>query len=384
MINLTDYSSKRVLLQGNEACALGAVAAGLKFYAGYPITPSTEIMEFMAGYLPQRGGTFIQMEDEIASIGAVLGASLTGVKAMTATSGPGFSLMQEAIGYGVMAEIPAVIVNVQRLGPSTGAPTSSAQGDMMQARRGSHGDYELIVLSPGTVGECFTLTIKAFNFAEKFRVPVILLMEEVVGHLREVVLMPDTRDIEIINRPVPDRMQGSYYPYTHTSGGVPPMAPLGKGHRFHITGLFHDESGFPLSDNRKETDKLQRRLRDKILGSAAEICLYREWNAESPEDLIITWGSPVRSALVAIEEAAKTGIEGGILALQTIWPFPEELIRKYTKNKKRIIVPEHNFSQLGDEIMKCICPPTELIRVNKVDGGVIGPEDILAYLVLNH
>ncbi len=369
------------LMQGNEACAEAAIASGLEFYAGYPITPSTEIMEILARRLPNTGGTFIQMEDEIASLAAVLGASLSGVKSMTATSGPGFSLMQENIGFGVIAEIPAVIVNVQRLGPSTGGPTKTAQGDIMQAKWGGHGDYDIIALSPSNVEECYTLTIAAFNFAEQFRVPVILLLEEVIGHLRESVVLPEKDTINIINRKSsPEAAPRNYQPYEASINEVPVIANFGEGYRYHVTGLVHDKTGFPATENHQEVEKLRLRLREKIVSHQEEITMFKEWETEDADSLIITYGSAERSALAALRDARIEGSKVGLLSLKTIWPFPHSLVHNKCENKKYIMVPEHNFGQIAGEVSKNIDAPTKVIPICHVDGTMIKPEYIKAYI----
>lgn len=369
------------LIQGNEACAEAALDVGVKFFAGYPITPSTEIMEKMAYSLPPAKGIFIQMEDEIASISAVLGASLTGVKAMTATSGPGFSLMQENIGFGIMAEIPAVIVNVQRLGPSTGAPTATAQGDVMQAKRGSHGDYEIIALAPSTVEECYYLTVSAFNYSEKFRLPVIILLEEVIGHLRESVTLPEKNKINIIKREEPSGIAPEeYLPYKAEKNGSPHMAKYGSGYRFHVTGLFHDETGFPVTGNPAEIEKLQMRLRNKLLNNLEEIIIYKEYHTHDADILIIAYGSSVRSSLAALQELRKEGKKVGLMALKTIWPFPCNLIKEMCRDKDRVFVPEHNFGQIAGEVIRCSDSPEKVTSVTQVDGTMIKPEKIAALI----
>lgn len=368
------------LMQGNEACAEGALFAGLTFYAGYPITPSTEIGELLAARLPLKGGKFIQMEDEIGSMAAVLGASLAGSKAMTATSGPGFSLMQENIGYGIMAEIPAVIVNVQRLGPSTGAPTLTSQGDVMQSRWGTHGDHEIIVLSPATVEECYTLTISAFNYAERFRTPVILLLEEVIGHLRETVSLPDESTLSVLEREKPAAGIQEYMPYAAGKARPALLAPFGEGYRFHVTGLFHDVDGFPVAGNHALIENLQVRLKEKILAFQDEITLYRTWYTDDAEILIIAYGSSERSSLFALKKARLEGIKAGLLSLKTLWPFPAELVEKLSLGKKYVLVPEHNFGQIAREVSGCVTTPTRVLPVNQVDGTMIKPEKILTHL----
>nr|MBP7913342.1 2-oxoacid:acceptor oxidoreductase subunit alpha [Proteocatella sp.] len=318
-------SKKVVLMQGNEACVHGALYAGMEFFAGYPITPSTEIAEVSSELLPRIGGRFIQMEDEIAGIAACIGGAIAGKKSMTATSGPGFSLKQENIGYACIAEIPCVIVNVQRSGPSTGLPTSPAQGDYMQAKWGTHGDHPVIALSPTTVRETFELTVKAFNFAEKFRTPVILLMDEVVGHLRENMEVPEPGELEVIDRKRPDCPPEEYRAYAMTEDLVPPMADFGKGYRYNITGLFHDETGFP-TNNTEVAGKQLDRIMKKVENNFDEINIYEEYMLEDAQYAFITFGGMARSVKEAIRTLRKEGIRIGAFIPKTVWPFPEKQI----------------------------------------------------------
>jgi 2-oxoglutarate/2-oxoacid ferredoxin oxidoreductase subunit alpha len=363
------------LMQGNEACTIGALVAGLEFYGGYPITPSTEIAELCSEELPKLGGKFIQMEDEIGSIAAIIGASLTGKKAMTATSGPGFSLMQESIGYAAETEIPIVIINAQRMGPSTGMPTSPAQGDVMQARWGTHGDHPVIVLTPGNVMECFDLTVRAFNFAEKYRVPVIVLLDEVIAHMREKVILPEWKDVEVIDRARP-AAPGGYKPYeADPDGGVPLMAPFGEGYRWHVTGLFHDETGFP-SGKADVADNLLRRINRKIEKNESDI---RDYVAESVDDcdiLVVSFGSSAMSSLAAVRHARKEGVKAGLLRLKTIWPFPEEVMRRLAVSVKAVLVPEMNLGQLALEVERCVGGKAPIMRVSKVNGDLFRPDEI--------
>lgn len=363
------------LLQGNQACALGAIAAGVKFFAGYPITPSTEIAEILAELLPRHGGKFIQMEDEIASMGAVCGASLTGAKAITATSGPGFSLKQELIGYAAMAEIPAVIVNVQRMGPSTGKPTSPAQGDVMQARWGTHGDRGVIALSPGSVRETFDITVKAFNFAEKFRTPVVILLDEVIGHMRETVELPAAGEFEVIDRKRPAGAPEEYQAYKPDTDGVPPMADFGEGYYYHVTGLVHNYSGLPASANPLTTELVDR-LHTKITRAQDEITMYTEDYTDDADVLVITYGGSSRAAIAAVKEARAKGVKAGMLKLITIWPFPAAVIEAAGKKAKKVIVPELNYGQLVGEIERYI-PRDKVVAVNRYDGELFRPEEIL-------
>lgn len=367
---------KAQLLQGNQACALGALAAGVRFYAGYPITPSTEIAEFMAEMLPKVGGKFIQMEDEIAGIGAVIGAALTGIKTLTATSGPGFSLKQEHIGFAAMAEIPCVVVNVQRMGPSTGGPTFPAQGDVMQARWGTHGDHPVITLAPASVLEAYTLTINALNFAEKFRVPVILLLDEVIGHLREKVVLPTLNELEIIDRKRPAVSPKDYQPYATDESGIPAMADFGKGYHWHVTGLNHDQAGNPTGKTQIIEQQLTRLLH-KLEPYCDEITLYQTWETDDAEYLLISYGCSARSSLEAIEILRKQGIKTGLLQLQTIWPFPEQVIREFTAHKKGVFVPEMNAGQLRLEVERTMYNKELLQGINKINGELITPAEIV-------
>ncbi|HOE56081.1 MAG TPA: 2-oxoacid:acceptor oxidoreductase subunit alpha [Bacillota bacterium] len=368
--------SKVRLMQGNEACVEGAIIAGMKFYAGYPITPSTEIAELSAERLPLTGGKFIQMEDEIGGMAAVIGASLTGVKSMTATSGPGFSLKQENIGYAAIAEIPCVIVDVQRGGPSTGMPTSPAQGDVMQARWGTHGDHPIIALTPSSVRETFDLTIKAFNMAEKYRTPVILLMDEVIGHMREKVQLPDPSEIEIVDRKRPGCCE-EYFPYRPEEDLVPPMADFGTGYRYHVTGLVHDETGFP-SNNTDDVDKLIRRLSNKIEMHKKDILLWEEEYTEDAEILILAYGCVARSAKSALKTLRKRGIKVGMYRPITIWPFPGERLRELAGKVKAIVVPEMNLGQLVLEVERICNNITRIERLNKVNCEIIYPDEIIS------
>ncbi|MDK2901501.1 2-oxoglutarate oxidoreductase subunit KorA [Koleobacter methoxysyntrophicus] len=365
------------LMQGNEACVEGAIAAGMRFYAGYPITPSTEIAELCAEKLPLVGGKFIQMEDEIASMAAIIGASLTGVKAMTATSGPGFSLKQENIGFAALTEVPCVIVNVQRGGPSTGLPTSPAQGDVMQARWGTHGDHPVIVLSPSSVEETYYVTVKAFNFAEKYRVPVIVLMDEVIGHMRERVKLPDLSELEVVDRVKPEPGKKDYYPYeVDSDDGVPPMASYGEGYRFHVTGLIHDKTGFPTRDP-QITDRLIRRLINKIECNKYDIIEYKEESLDDAEIIVLSYGSTARSAQRAVRMAREEGIKAGWVQTVTIWPFPSEVVDKVCGKARTIIVPEMNLGQLVLEVERVAAGRLKIEKVNRVDGEMITPDEVL-------
>lgn len=364
------------LMQGNEACTEAALVAGCSFYAGYPITPSTEIAELMAERLPIYGGRFIQMEDEIASMAAIIGASLTGAKSLTATSGPGFSLKQENIGYASLTEVPVVIVNVQRVGPSTGMATSPAQGDVMQARWGTHGDHPIVVLAPSSVQETYEVTIEAFNIAEELRVPVILLLDEVIGHMREKIVIPDRDSLKITNRKKTDARPEDFLPYKADEDGVPPMADFGTGYRTHVTGLFHDETGFPTGDPKK-ADALLRRLHEKLDKAKDRITLVEEIETEDADIVLFAYGSSARPALSALRQARALGIKVGLIKPITIWPFPEEVVDRVAKKAKTIIVPEMNLGQLIREVERASRGQADVIGLNRVDGELFKPEEIL-------
>jgi 2-oxoglutarate ferredoxin oxidoreductase subunit alpha len=368
------------LLQGNEACVHGALLAGVTFFGGYPITPSTEIAELMARELPLRGGVFVQMEDEAASMGAVVGASLTGAKAMTATSGPGFSLKQENIGFASFTEIPCVIVNVMRAGPSTGLPTSVAQGDIMQARWGTHGDHPIIVLTPWSVQETLHLTITAFNFSEKYRTPVILLTDEVIGHMREKVSLPDKSQIRIVDRKRPDVPRHAYQPFDMTADHVPPLADFGTGYRYHVTGLTHDQWGFPTS-RADETHALLKRLKDKIETNRHEICMSEEYKCEDAEHVLVAVGCAARSCMAAVGMARERGIKVGLIRPVTIWPFPKRLILHRATTAKRIVVVELNQGQMVFEVERIVAGKTTVESLTRYDGELIAPDEIIDYLL---
>jgi len=368
--------TKGKLMQGNEACAQGAIVAGARFFAGYPISPATEIAEYLAEYLPQYGGKYIQMEDEIASLGAVIGASIAGVKALTATSGPGFSLMQENLGFASMTETPCVIVNVQRGGPSTGMPTAPAQGDIMQTRWGTHGDHPIIVLMPSSVLETFTLTITAFNLAEKFRVPVILLMDEVIAHMRENVLLPVVEEIQIRDRNRPNIPPEDYRPFEADEKGIPTVANFGEGYRFHITGLAHDRQGFPCN-NPLVLNKLLHRLQGKIEKNKKEITYYELTMMEDAEIFIIACGAVARSAAQAVKLARHKGIALGLFKLITIWPFPDEILNELTNNAKKVVVVEMNMGQLTGEVKRSIGHKVQVEGLCLVHGELITPQEII-------
>ncbi len=363
-------------VQGNEACVEAALYAGLDFFAGYPITPSTEIAELLSSRLPENGGKFIQMEDEIASICAIIGASLTGSKVMTATSGPGFSLMQEALGYAIMAEIPCVIVNVQRGGPSTGLPTKVSQGDVNQARWGTHGDHAIIALTASNHQDVFSTTVDAFNFSETYRTPVILLYDEVIGHMRERLEIPEPGEIPLVERLKTSVKEGvDYHPYLQREDGRLPMSDFGGVHRYNVTGLFHDMWGFP-SDKPEVVHDLLRHLVDKIENHVDAVTRYREHFVEDAEMLLISYGASARSALHMVTDCRKHGEKVGLLELQTLWPFPSALVREKTRNARYVVVVEMNMGQVLQSVKSAVENPEKVFLANRVDGVMINPMDI--------
>ncbi len=364
--------TKPVLMQGNVACAEGAINAGVRFYAGYPITPSTEVAERMAARLPDLGGVFIQMEDEIASMAAVIGASIGGMRTLTATSGPGFSLKQENLGYAIMAEIPCVVVNVQRMGPSTGAPTAPAQGDVMQARWGTHGDHPIIAFSPASVYEAYYLTVAAVNLSQKIRQPIVMLLDEVIGHMREKVLIPETGRLMVEKSS--DKVPADWKPYDDK--GVTPLVPFGFGHYYHVTGLFHDQYGFPTTDPPQVARSLDR-IHEKLDKYRDEIVLTNYIGHKEPRVAIVTYGCTVRSARAVVKKAYwQNRKEVGLLSLQTIWPFPEQEIKALAKQADVILVPEMNMGQIVGEIERHVRGEAEVVPVNRYDGEMITPDEI--------
>jgi len=370
---------KQVLLQGNEACVKGALMAGCRFYAGYPITPATEIMEIMAREMPKAGGTFIQMEDEIASLGAVIGASLAGVKSMTATSGPGFSLMQEHIGFACMAEVPCVVVDVMRAGPSTGLPTQPSQGDVMQARWGTHGDHPIIALAPSSVYECLELTVQSFNLSERYRIPVIMLVDETVAHMREGMLPPSRGEIEIEDRPRPTVPPEWYLPYGDPGTGVPPMSAFGDGYRYHATGLYHDVRGYPTV-RVDEVEPLIQRLFSKISRDFDRLQWFDSFYTEDALIMVIAYGCVARAALRAVKEGREKGLKVGLIKLKIIWPFMRRTITKILESSPKVLVPEMNIGQISREVKRVNQSECEVLTLNKVDGTLITPAEILAKL----
>ena len=364
--------------QGNEACAYGAVVAGCRFFAGYPITPSSEIAEHLSRLLPLVDGVFIQMEDELASINAIIGASWAGAKAMTATSGPGFSLMQESIGYAFMTETPCVIVNVQRAGPSTGQATKAAQGDVMQARWGTHGDHSAIVLSPNSVQEMFEQTIRAFNLAEKYRVPVVVLADEVMGHMREKIHIPPLEKIEVINRKTPSKGGDVFFGLKE----VAPMPAVGKGFNVAVTGSTHDERGVRFTADPEVHRRLVTNLVKKIEDNKDDIIEVEAYNLEDCEVAVVCFGCTSRTVYEAVEEAEKKGVNVGYLRLKTLWPFPAETVRRLAEHVEKIIVPEMNLKQIFYEVERAACGKAEVVSVNKIGGGeMIFPEELVEEVV---
>jgi 2-oxoglutarate ferredoxin oxidoreductase subunit alpha len=361
---------------GDVACAEGALAAGCRFFAGYPITPATEIAEHMAARLPGVGGTYIQMEDEIASMAAILGASCAGAKSMTATSGPGFSLMMENLGLGICTETPCVVVNVQRAGPSTGLPTLAAQGDVMQARWGSHGHYEIIALAPASPQEIFYQTITAFNLSETYRIPVLVMTDEVVGHLSERVIIPEANRIRTVNRPRAKGRKDRFKPFQPGPNGVPPMAIAGEGYGIHVTGLTHDERGYPVMAPEAQVEMLDR-LVGKIRRNLQGIIHTETYRMEDADVAIVSYGVSARSSLAAVDEARAMGVKAGLLRLVTIWPFPEEQVRELAKQVKAFVTVELNLGQIHLEVERCAGGKAPAFLVGHAGGTVIPPERII-------
>lgn len=365
------------LIQGNEAIAEGAIYAGARFYAGYPITPSTEIAEECSRILPKVGGVFIQMEDEIASIGAVVGASLAGAKAFTATSGPGFSLMQENLGMAVMGEVPCVVVNIQRSGPSTGLATKPAQSDIMQVRWGRHGDQCIIALSPSTIKECFELTVLAFNFAERFRIPVILAADETVAHMRENFTYPAQGDLEVIDRKQPTVPPEQYRPFEQAEDGIAPLAAYGSEYVFHVTSSMHGLDGYSNNSPANAARKVAG-LHQKIERYRDEIVLTKSFDIEDMDVLLIAFGAATRAARAAAQAARKLGIKAGVLQLITVWPFPDQEIAALGSKARMVVVPEMNYSgQVAGEVQRVLGAEAVIKRVNRYNGELITPQDIL-------
>jgi 2-oxoglutarate/2-oxoacid ferredoxin oxidoreductase subunit alpha len=366
-------------LTGDVACAEGALAAGCRFFGGYPITPATEIAEHMSERLPQIGGTFIQMEDEIAAMASILGASWAGVKSMTSTSGPGFSLMMENIGLGIVMETPCVVVNVQRAGPSTGLPTMGAQGDMMQARWGSHGHYEIIALAPASPQEIFFQTIEAFNLSETYRTPVLVMTDEIVGHMSERVVIPDESRIKTVCRVKPKGRKDRFKPFAPGKNGVAPMPAAGDGYRIHATGLTHDEKGYPVMTVEAQAEMMER-ITQKIRMNLHDILRTESYRLEDAEVALVSYGVSARTSLAAVDEARKMGIKAGLLRLITVWPFPEEKIRQLAQQVKKMIVVEINLGQMVLEVQRCAGWRTPVYLVGHAGGTVITPDAVIRAL----
>jgi 2-oxoglutarate ferredoxin oxidoreductase subunit alpha len=366
--------SEARLIQGNEACALGAIAAGCRFFAGYPITPSSEIAEHLVRSLPGAGGVFVQMEDEIASLAAVIGASLAGSKAMTATSGPGFTLMQEHLGFATLAEVPCVIVDVMRGGPSTGLPTAPSQGDVMQARWGTHGDHPAIALAPSSVREVFDLTVRAFNLAERFRTPVIVIYDEVVGHTRENVVLPE--QVEVVDRVKREVAPEDFWPKRAAADGVPPLPAFGDGYRFHVTGLVHDERGFPTTDATKAAALLDR-IHSKVADHEEEIAEVETYMMDDAEVAIFAYGIVARSAKEAVRRARESGVKAGVIRPVTLWPFPAAQVAELAGTVDRLVVAEMNLGQIIGEVERAVAGRTEVTGHLRADGEPISPSELL-------
>ena len=364
-------------ITGDEACAEGAMAAGCMFFGGYPITPATEVAERMSIRLPEVGGTFIQMEDEIAAMASILGASWAGQKSMTSTSGPGFSLMMENIGLGVCTETPCVVVNVQRAGPSTGLPTMGAQGDMMQARWGSHGHYEIIALAPSSAQEIFEQTITAFNLSEKYRIPVLLMTDEVIGHMSEKVIIPEASEIKTVSRPKPRGRKDRFKLYRPASNGVAPMPSAGDGYNIHVTGLTHDEKGYPVMTVEAQSEMMDRIVR-KIRDNRDDIIMTESHNLEDAEIVLVSYGISARTSLAAMHQARSMGMKVGLLRLLTIWPFAEDKIRELAKRVKGFVTVEINLGQIHLEVSRCAGGLADCHLVGHPGGTVITPEEVLA------
>jgi 2-oxoglutarate ferredoxin oxidoreductase subunit alpha len=375
--------NKVQFILGDMACVYGGIIAGVSFFGGYPITPASEVAEGMARLLPRVGGTYIQMEDEIGSIAAVIGAAWGGAKSMTATSGPGFSLMMENYGYAVMTETPCVICNVQRTGPSTGQPTLGAQGDMMQARWGTHGDLEAIALAPSTVQECMDLTIDAFNLSEKYRNPVCVMTDGEVGHLRERIVIPDEKDLKLIDRVPATINKKEYIPFSESQtrkSKVPDFPTFGTGYRTYVTGLTHNEKGYPATDKQPDHERLVKRITTKITDDADKLVMLEEIQLDDADIALVTYGASARPAETAMEMGRKKGIKVGLLRMKIVWPFPEKRIQKLSTQVDKIIVPEMNLGQIVHPIKEAACGNCEIISAQKIGGEMHLPQELMPYL----
>jgi 2-oxoglutarate ferredoxin oxidoreductase subunit alpha len=369
-------AKKVAFLQGNEAAAQGALYAGCTFFGGYPITPSTEVAEVMSVELPKIGGKFIQMEDEIGAMASVIGASLTGAKTLTATSGPGLSLKQELIGYACIAETPVVIVNVMRGGPSTGMPTGPSQSDVMCAKWGTHGDHAAICLVPASVQELFEETVRAFNLAEKYRMPVMVMPDEIVAHMRERIVFPEPGELEVIDRTAPSVGPADYKPYDTSFGDVPPLAAFGSGYKFHVTGLNKGQDGFPTTKAAWVQAEEERQIR-KVDANVDDIVTFEEYELDDAEVAIIAYGSTSRSARYAVNEARKAGIKAGLFRIKTFWPFPDKQIKALASRVKAFITPEMNLGMCTGEVQRCAEGKAQVAGIFRVDGEPINPGQIL-------
>ncbi len=376
---MTNNKSNTQVLQGNEAAAIGALAGGLDFFAGYPITPSSEVAEIMSRTLPLVGGRFIQMEDEIASLAAVIGASLAGARSMTATSGPGFSLMQEHIGFACLAEVPCVIINVQRAGPSTGLPTQPAQQDIMQTRWGTHGDHAIIALAPSSVRECFTMTVDCLNLAELYRTPVVLLTDEVIGHMRESVRFPQAGTFGLDVRKEPKTGLGDYCPFDECGEVIAPLSPYGGEYRFHVTGLTHDKRGYPTMVP-EEVDHKIHHIVEKIEDHADNLARYEEYMVDDAEVLLFAYGSTARVAKASVRALRDGGIKAGLLRVKTIWPFSGKRLEELYDQLKLIVVPEMNLGQYVLEVERAACGRVPVRHIGRVDGHLFVPDQITDFV----
>jgi 2-oxoglutarate ferredoxin oxidoreductase subunit alpha len=369
-------SKKVAFLQGNEAAAHGALYAGCKFFAGYPITPSTEVSEVLSIELPKIGGKFIQMEDEIGAMAALLGSALAGMKSLTSTSGPGLSLKQELIGYGCIAEIPCVVYNVMRGGPSTGMPTGPSQSDVMCARWGTHGDHATIALMPASVQECYDMIVQAFNLAETYRMPVHVMPDEIIAHMRERIEFREPGEIEIINRTAPSVPPAEYKPYDTKFGDVPPLAAFGSGYKFHVTGLNKLPDGFPTTKAEYVQAEEERQVR-KVMANVDKIVDFEEYMLDDAEVCVVAFGSTSRSARYAVNVAREQGIKAGMFRIKTFWPFPDKQIKALADKVKGFVVPEMNLGMCSLEIERCAQGKAQILGINRVDGEPINPEQIL-------
>ena len=370
-------SKKVAFLQGNEAAAYGALYAGCDFFAGYPITPSTEVSEVLSIELPKTGGAFLQMEDEIAAMAAILGGALAGAKALTSTSGPGLSLKQELIGYGCIAEIPCVVYNVMRGGPSTGMPTGPSQSDVMCAKWGTHGDHPAICLVPASVQETYEMVIRAFNLSEKYRTPVLVMPDEIVAHMRERIVFPEPGEIEVIPRKAPTVPPEKYKPYDTSFGDVPPLATFGSGYKFHVTGLNKMQDGFPTTKAEIVQAEEERQVR-KVVANTDDIVEFEEYLLDDADVAVVAYGSTSRSARYAVNIAREQGIKAGMFRIKTFWPFPDKQIKALAGKVKGIVIPEMNLGMCSLELERCAQGKVPVLGIFRVDGEPINPDQILA------